>query len=324
MSAPSTDILIKTFIEASLADLRKNEWILQDIFADVSSDPLSKALYGDKEVRRAIEWFKTVNIPVIHTLRVGDDPTFPCITVVSNSISEQQERASLADYGEEEEDFDPRKANKVPQRVYDTFTPLSYDPTTGIMEMGQGMKTSAIIPGQFLVSKSGKAYQITECIDDVSFKTTANIKDDLSFVYVVPPTALWNLSRELTYLRENVEIGCWAQSDPMQTMWLTCIMIYCIGRYKEAFLENRGFELSTFSVGALTQANEMQPENVYFRLIQLSGTIKMDWIKYVAPKLQSVQQGITIIDGPKTPTIYQDQVKKQAWDMQGDHEGEDE
>src|SRR5271157_9817 len=115
MAIIPTDLLIKTMLEAAVADLKKNLWLLDDVFAGLASDPLSSLEYGYKEVTKAIEWFKDNNFPVYLHNRI-DNPTFPCITVVQASSSEMQDRASLGDEGGIE-DFDPKDARRTPQYI---------------------------------------------------------------------------------------------------------------------------------------------------------------------------------------------------------------
>ena len=49
----ATDILLKSMFEAAFNDLRKNPWILDDIFGGMALDPLSRVEYGYKEVEQA-------------------------------------------------------------------------------------------------------------------------------------------------------------------------------------------------------------------------------------------------------------------------------
>lgn len=320
MSILATDILIKTMIETAFADLRQHNWILDDVFSGLASDPLAKDQYGYKEVLRAKEWFLSNQIDVYLNHRV-DNPRMPCITVVQTGAREMQERASLADFGVIEE-FEPKHVTKRVQKVYSNFTPTAYDSTTGTVTMPKNMDTSLIVVGQFLVSqRSGKAYAILENSGSNTFKIKAEIIDDFTDCYVAPPTTLWNLHREISFVEESFAVGLHAQSDPVTAIWLRQLMMYVFLRYKEAYLESRGYELSTFSVGAIDENPYFQQaDKIYSCAISLSGHVEMNWIKFVAPKLQSVTGGIKIADGPKTPPSYLDSVNAQGWKMEADDE----
>jgi hypothetical protein len=120
-------------------------------------------------------------------------------------------------------------------------------------------------------------------------------------------------------MEETFGIGMHAQSDLAQAIWLRQVMTYILLRYKEAYLEARGYELSSFSVGAI----ELNPyfkeiEQVFSCPITLTGQTECSWIKYLAPKLQKVTGGIRIIDGPATPEAYKIYADQQGWSMEGD------
>jgi hypothetical protein len=318
MGILATDILIKTMIEGALADLRKNNWILDDIFADLANDPLARLDYGHKEIQRAREWFLGNNIDVYLVNRV-DTPRFPCITVVRTSSREMTERDSLADIGSEE-DFDPIDITKQIQVTYTEFTPKAYNKQKGLFTLPDNIDTTNMLPGQYLVSKrSSKAYVINAVLGPKAFLITPGIDDDFTNAYVVPPTALWNLNKELTFLEEQFAIGLHAESDLNQAIWLRQIAQYIFLRYKEAYLERRGFELSTFTLGSIDENPHFNgAERVYSCSMSLSGQVEANFIKYAAPKIQGIKGGIRIIDGPRTPDEYQIYAQSQGWKMEED------
>ena len=321
MSIISTDVLVKTMLEAAIADLRKNPWLLDDVFGGLAADPLASLDYGFKEVEQAKKWFLNTNIFIFMQFRV-DDPIFPCITIVHNSSAEMIERTSLGDnrLGGE---IDPSFIRSVPQKVYSNFTPVAYDPVTGIVRLPANLDTEQMARGMFLVSqRSGHAYEIKKIKSDVQFVIATGVADDFTSVYIVPPTSLWNVERELSFLREVFQIGAHTQSDPNQNIWLHQILWYSLLRYKEAYLEGRGFELSTLSSGPMERNPKFESDIVFSRYITLSGQQQIDWIKYIAPKLQIVRGGLVIMDGPKTPPEYAAEIGKQSWVMEGDFEAE--
>lgn len=319
MGILACDILLKTMIEAALADLRKNSWILDDVFGELAADNLAKIDYGYKEVAAAKQWFLSNNIDVYLVNRV-DTPRFPCITIVQTGSREMTERSSLADdtfYGEE---IDPKSITKRIQKVYDNFTPSAYDPSKGYVTFPEGINTDFIVPGQFLVSsKTSKAYAIGAAIDLRTFQIAPGIKDDFTDCYIAPPTSIWNLHKELVYLDETFVIGIHAQSDLNQAIWMRQLVQYMFLRYKEAFLERRGFELSTFNVGSIAENPEFKGvELIWTCPVNISGQVQANFVKFAAPKIQGVRGGVRIIDGPKTPeTLYQ-YAAKQGWKMEQD------
>jgi hypothetical protein len=304
MGILATDILIKSAIEAAFADLRKNSWILDEVFGDLANDSLSKHETGYKEVVAAKQWFLEQNIDVYLANRY-DTPRFPCITVVKTSSSEMENRAALSDTLFESE-VDAKDITKRVQKVYDNFTPKAYDRSTGTVTLPDSLNTAIMAPNQYLVSKkTGKAYQITSLIDESSFTIDPNVKDDFTEAYIVPPTVVWNLTQEVTFLAESFAIGLHTQSDLNQALWLRQLMQYIFLRYKEAYLERRGFELSTFNVGAIEQNPHFSGvELIWSCPLMISAQVEATFVKYAAPKLSKVTGGIKIAKGQKTPEEY--------------------
>jgi hypothetical protein len=319
MSIIAVDILLKTAIEAGIADLRNNPWLLQDVFNGLPHDKISESDYGNKEVARAVEWFTNNNIPVYLQYRI-DQPTFPSITIVDTGSGEMEgQRTSLSDDEGAPHDFDVEQIEKTPQYTYKPFTPQAYVPATGTVTFPPNLTTEFVIPGQFLVSQvSGKKYVITQVTGSSTFLIQANISDDFTGAYIVPPTFLWNQQRELTFFKHSFAIFAAAIADSVQANWLWQVLVYCLLRYKESYLEGRGFAVSTFQSGALTLAEEFKPEMVYYRQVTLIGQCEASWIKYIAPKFQSVTGGLSIDNPSKTPYNYQAEVQNQGWNMSSD------
>lgn len=316
MSIIQPDLLVRTALEAGLADLRRNPWIVDDIFSGFATNDLSANEYGAKEVARARQWFLKNDVPVYGAYRM-DLPTTPCIVVVDQGSSEMEPRASLADDGNDGP-FDPTNIRSTPQYVYRPFTPTAYDPDTGDVTMPSGLDTALVVPGQFFVTKDNKAYQILECVSTSVFRIKSGLRLKLTQASIMPPTQLWNVRREQSFFRHTVRIDSLVSGDPVQALWLGMVVQYLLLRCKESFLEHRGFELSTFAVGPLEQVPQYNPETVFTRSITLVGQMEASWIKYIAPKLQSATAKIRIADGPRTPPDYRQEVSQQAWEMEAD------
>lgn len=319
MSIISSDILVKTALEAGLNDLRKNGYILDDVISGLATDSLSKAEYGYKEIHAFKQWFTTNKIPVYLDFRV-DSPEMPCITIAGSPRIEMLQRTSLGDSLGSIEEVSTENISVNPIKVYDNFTPSSYNKANGIVAFPEGMETEFIVVGQFLVSsRSGKAYQILEIISKSSFKIKKNINEDFIDAYIVPPVSVWNLQREITFVQETVLIGVHTQSDPVQNQWLHDVIWYILLRCKEVYFEARGFELSTVQSDPMyLNPNFKETDRIFSRNITLTGQLEITFIKYVAPRLQDVRGVISISDGPKTPPGQTVIIKNQNWEMESD------
>jgi hypothetical protein len=329
MAILASDIIIKSMLEAAINDLRANSWILEDIFAGLAADPLAAPEAGWKEVKTAIDWFLKTDIPIILQHRIADKPRIPCISIAYMPSREMEERASLADEGLIE-DYDinrPGKGTSLPLRVTKPFTPDSYNNISGRIKMPKTFDTSLMGVGQYLVSsKSGKAYKVLIINNIQEFTIESDIADDFTDCYVVPKSRIWNVHRELTFMSESYSIGCHTQNDPATTIWLWQVIVYSVLRYKEAFLEGRGFELSGFDSSALERNAEFSAENVFSKYITLRGHVQADWIKFIAPKSENISVAVGVANSqnnehnqsPEGTHVDLDNCKTPPWGMVDD------
>lgn len=317
MAVISTDILIKTALEGAIADMRRNSYLLDDCFGGLANDILSKAEYGTKELNQAKSFIVNTNIPTYLPYRV-DSPSTPCLLVTRNQASEAGDRTSLADDGEDEA-YDPSKAGQPLHRILPPFTPYFYDASKGLITLPDQYDTYQVSPGMYVMAKNGRSYQIRQILDDKSFLIDANINEDFTDCYVVPENKNWIARREQLFFTEGWTITVMASGEPMYAEWLRQLVVYCLGRYREAYLEARGFELSSIQAGPVYLDPSFEGSKVFAAKINLNGVIGVSWIKYIAPKFNKVNGGIEIIDGPQTPANYEPYVKKQGWSMEGDN-----
>ncbi len=300
MAILAVDILIKSFLEFALADYRANPWLLDDVFGGLANDAMTRAESGWKEVAAAKKWFLETNIEVLLQHRVMDKPVLPCFSVAYNPSPEREDRAMLADEG-----FVTHEDSGQILKVYSPFTPASYNNTTGKVTFPKGITTDVMVKGQFLVSQvTGQAYVINKVINATTFQITPGIQDDFTNCFVSPPSSLYNVHREVTFQSESFTIGAHAENLPVHTQWMWQILVYSMGRYKESFLEGRGFELSTWRSGALERNADFGVQNVFSRHIDLSGTVEVSWIKFRAYRFDNVRMNITVADGPTQPDNY--------------------
>lgn len=311
MGILATDLLIKSMLEAALLDLRANPWILDDIFGGMADDVMSSPESGWKEVSAAKSWFLQTDIPIVTQHRIADAPRIPCVSIAYMPSREMQDRTSLADDGQVE-DYSvatPGRGAKAVLKILSNFTPDAYNKATGQITMPKDKTTDLMSIGNFIVAKNGHAYSVLTIDGKNKFRIKAGTSDDFTDCYIAPKSSVWNVHRELTFLHESYSIGCHTQNDVSTTIWLWQIIFYSFLRYKEAFLEGRGFELSDLQNSELQKNQELQMENVFSKYITISGQVQVDWIKFIAPRLESVKGGITIMDMPAAfdkDTVYGD------------------
>ena len=321
MAILQTDILLKTMIEAALNDLRANEWILDHIFEGLATDPLARREYGYKEVESAKKWFAETDIPVLLQHRIADKPPMPCISIAYESSSEALDRASLADEGQV---VSVGAGLFVPDRALsEKFTPIEYNSDTGLVTLKKDTLSYPAVIGQYLTATcSGKAYEVKKVVDVDSFYISPGIKEDFMDSYIRSKFGCWNVHEGVSFFNERYSIGVWSSGDVATCQWLWQIVIYSLLRYKEAFLEERLFELSTFQSGPYEARSDFGADHAYARFITFSGVVPATFVKMAAPRIEAVGLDVVIADGPSSPPGTYDTPVEDAdvsWVVDGDY-----
>lgn len=306
-------------ISAAIDDLRKNPWLLDYCFAWFAHDDLTKGIYGDKEVARAKEWFLKHKIFVTSSFRM-DAPVFPVVSV--NLISSTEDAGTLADVNyDTTEEVEAEDLSLPTQIVSGPFTPQEYDSTTGLVTLPDGFTTDDVFAGQVLVDKATNiGYTINEVINSTSFKIDEDISANFINSYIAPIDSFYITQLESCLFRHTYSIKCFAQSEPIQTMYLHTLIRFILLRYKEVFLEARGFDRSTItSTGIYLAQDLLGVENTFGQDINLTGYCREYWPKIIGPAMQGIKiHRVDIIGGTATPDSMLNEIDEQGWGMEGD------
>ena len=325
MSIFQGDLIVRRALVDGMEDIRSNPWLLDDVFAQCAQEGSLKDEFGYKEIKRARDWFTKTDIPVVMDNR-ADDLRTPCITVHLGQSQEKLNRASLSDEGMDEDldgtqTIEPGEVTGSPVIVAGPFTPATYDPVTGVVGLPDTVDTASVYAGQFVVDRhDGRAYEIAEVVDPTHLRIAAGVTTaDFDGAVVTPQFSVQKLRRQLTYFDEVYQLGLHVHGDPAQLLWLYSIAVFILLRYKQALLEGKGFELSTFSATDMIRNEAFESEKVFSRYISLSGVVQHDWVEYVSPRVEgTVITGIVYcsagsIPGAKTPDPLKQNAKDQGW-----------
>jgi hypothetical protein len=275
------DVIIAEAIRQGLEDMRKNLWLLDDVFANFTKEPALKDKYGQKEIDAAKDWFLNNKIEVNLRYR-NDKDQFPCVTIALGSSSEKEEMKHLGDLSTEVETLMPNQIGKPIPYIVKPFIPISYDQTTGVLTVPDSVSMRGVRSGQILVDPdTGNGYIIQEVVSN-GIKLEPNLKISLTRAGIVPQYQIYKARREHTFFQETYSIGCHVHGDPAPLLWLHAIVLYTILRYRESLLEGRQFAQSSVSSSDLVQNPNFEGpggENVFSRYITLTGQVENSWLK---------------------------------------------
>lgn len=286
-----SDIIIRSAIEAGLADLRANPVLLDYVFGSLPQDVLTWKEYGEKDVQQAKKWFLTTHIPVSVLPRINESK-WPQITIELLESSEVGPEATIGDVN-----YDPEEDNDVlwPE-LTPKFTPVSYTPSTGIVKLG--LPTEAYLgPGMFLIDRQGTAHEILQVIDDTTFKINPLTVADFRNATLKGHRPNWKISVESSSFKESYRVGVHCQNEPVHLTWLHAILQFTLLRYKQVLLEARGFERSTISSTQVSLDQRFEAENILTRFISVTGYVRQFWPKNFAPVIDGVEMDALSVSG---------------------------
>lgn len=275
------DVIIAEAIRQGLEDMRKNLWLLDDVFASFVTEPALRDKYGAKEIQNAKDWFSNNKIEVNLRFR-NDKDQFPCVTIALGSSTEKDEMKHLGDLSTEVETLMPNQIGKPIPYIVKPFVPDSYDQSTGILSLPSTVKTRGVRSGQILVDPdTGNGYVIQEVVSE-GIRLESGLALTLTRAGIVPQYQTYKARREHTFFQESYSIGCHVHGDPAALLWLHAIVLYTILRYRESLLEARQFSQSSVSSTDLMQNPNFEGpggENVFSRYITLTGQVENSWLK---------------------------------------------
>lgn len=292
------DIIIRTALVAALNDLRRNPWALDYVFSSLDKDELTKNVYGQKEIDKAKQWFLATDIPVVNALRV-DNIRLPCISVSLQESGEQENTLADKNYTTEEIYDD------VYPILFGPFAALSYDATTG--EMVMPPELIAVVPpneGMLVEDVQGNIFTILQAEGEKAWFAPDSL---------ISSSKLWLKSRfpqkvqlESVNFRESYVIGCHSRGEPYECLYLHSIVLFALLRYRQEFLEKRGFERSAVSSTDLRINDSFDAEVVFSRFVTINGVTRQYWPKNILGAVESVVVR-DVETGPKSNNVLLEQ-----------------
>ncbi len=289
------DVIIQTALTEALADLRRNPWLLDFVFASLPKDTTSASKYGLKEVESAKAWFRRTDIAILFTRPPDGNPPKAAVSIRLLSCSEDKNTLGDVHYTP----HDTAQAEWPP--LTSRFSPESYTRSTGIMILPESVTDQlVVVAGMFVVDRHGGEHEILSATDETIEIEETNADFSESFIKAAPPSML--VSMESCVCKEAYEIGCHVIGDDAQpALWLHSIVTFCLLRYRQRLLEARGFQGSAITTGQFALDQETLQDLSYARFITLSGLVTQTWPKDVSAKLTNVNVQLSITDSGNAP-----------------------
>jgi len=324
LGMPHSELLVRGAIEAGLDDIRKNPWLLDYCFSWFVNDTLTNQKYGEQARDFAINWVKNTEIFVSMGYRL-DLPRFPMISIVQKSSGEDY--STLGDVNTDTVDMvnDPTPIQINPSIALGPFSGSGYNyvPSTGVVTLPTDLSTFSIAVGMILFdSVNNQQFPILKITSSSQFTIAKNVTLNLQNAYIASAGGL-TATVESCQFRESYEILCTTQNSAEELFFLETLVQFVLLRYKQAYLEGRGFDRTTISLGPvfLNQTIGTQ-ERVFCRSITLNGYVYKTWPKFFDTTFQGVNAFVKIDNiqnvPVSTPPALVEQVSQSDWELSGD------
>jgi hypothetical protein len=327
-----SDVWIREAILLGLEDIRKNIWLLDDIFSDFTTSTYLKAKYS-KQTESAKEWFLNNNVEVVMGMR-NDTDRLPCVSITLGNSSEKNEMKLMGDASPDTVKLMPNTIGKPIPYVKKPFQVLSYDINSGLVAIDPAVDLTGVSAGMILVNpQTGQGYVIQD-LSAIGLMVLPGLTDMPSGkLGIVPQFQYYEARVEHTFFQETYNVECHAHGDPQVLLWLHSIVLYSILRYRESLLEANGFCESTVSSSDISRnPNYTGPggEQAFTRVITLYGQVENSWIKSprrfietvatVEPTSDGFVGGIKILSNSNASDFLD--ITKENWFAVDDTDGE--
>ena len=274
------DLIIKTAVELSLEDMRKNPWLIEDVFSSLLENPILAKRYGAKEIARAKEFILNNKIDVYMHHRL-DKMNYPCVTISIGQSTEDKSLATLGDGSVAFEEMTATEIGKPIKYLAGPFKVTAYDKDTGILELPNTVEEYRYLDTGMLLAdpKTGNAWTIIEKAGENGLRIASGTKLPKGDLVVIPRYHAYKARRERAISQEQYNIGCHVHGDPSMLIFLFGVVKYSLFRYREGLLEYNNFQLSNLTCTDMIKNDMMAEENIYSRWITLTGQVEESWIK---------------------------------------------
>ena len=331
MSVSQTDAVILSAFRVGLADIRRNQYLIDDIMSQFSSDPYLKEAWGQQQIDRMKSFVAKQKINIMMETKLPDTSKLPAIIVKIGGGTEDPQKQGLGD-SDHYENIQPATTQGIfPSQliVLGPVTPISYDSVSGQISFDPSVDLTAVFEGQFVFDEVNKQlYEILVVLDDHTIMIDSGLKPNLQGMTIRPQSNLVRNTLKSIWCYENFTLTC-ISTEPNELMFLYSLVIYILGRYKKNLFEARNFQISTMSYSEIYLPNPGDETNILFaRDVSLRGRVEHSFISSTDEMITGIsptlyveaddKDGAPIEPDTTTPALYNTQVSNQNWAMSGD------
>lgn len=276
------DIRIKAMLQLGIEDIKKNDWILNDVLGDTVANHYLRERYAS-QIDSCKQWLANNRLADnIYLSSREDKMDFPNIVIEVGTSNEKADMKHMADLSTQTIKLYPNDINKPIPYVLKA-TSGSYNSTTGVFTFGSDVNLSQVAQGMVLVNPAtaiGYVIQSVTQVNQVNLEINLTIPDGL--YGIIPQYQFYEARIGHTFMQEPYKIICNAL-DTQTLLWLHSIAVYSLLRYRQVLLEKDGYAESMISSSPIyvnpdySDAGQVK----WSRDINLTGQVENRW--YMQP-----------------------------------------
>lgn len=282
-----TDALLKTLLEQTFEDIRKNLWLLDYILDDFTQNQFLKTKYGQKQIEAAKQYFANNNVN-IQLQFSKDKDKFPAIFLTLGSSNEVEEMRTMGDISQDDITLMPNLVGQPIPYVIKPFVPADFESSTGLLTPPIGIDIALVASGMVLVNPSNGNGFVIQGIVGNQIQVEPGIELDASQVGVIPQYRYFTSRLGRSFFEENWNITI-ATNDPQSLLWLHSIAVFGLLRYRE-FLEHNGFLETHFNSTDIfnPEFSNAAGEEIYCRQITMFGKVQQRFIRGLHRHIENI------------------------------------
>lgn len=277
MSFRVPDLIVESILRDGLANARRDESVLDDVFSDLTLAFASKK-YGDAEIDKIKKIFQNQEVSIVHSFNLTAS-NLPCISIQLADDREDSSRAHIGDHTQfYDVMFTPEEQAKA--IFVSSFQPTSYNPNTGIVKVPDSVNLAQVYANLLFVDQAGVQHVILGGISNETgskqFIIEKNGEVSLSNGAIIKTSIDHN-----TYeIKGNVEssqiiLGIHTKEALLTKYLYTMVKYIILSRKKDMTI--RGFSLTTYNGSDFHRNMDYLGDTVFTRFFNISGVLQHAW-----------------------------------------------
>src|ERR1700677_1976769 len=206
------DLVLFTSLKEGVKRLKEHLYIIDSINQELVNDPLLAVEFGQKELERFRDFTRRNEITITTDHKPPKQVNYPCISIgIGNGREDDQRRLSLGDtQNDQTEIINPNVllgAEVIPRNILDPVTPISYEPSSGIITFGTNVNLNDIVEGQLVMDNvNNKTYPILLVLSASSIQIEPGSQPSLDGMTIISSVNGVGATRKNVYCYENYTI----------------------------------------------------------------------------------------------------------------------